>query len=82
MTPGYHDEEILGKVYDSRLLRRLWPFLARYRTLLLVSLVLIPLQAVFEALPARFFAESGKETVLLDLHVGPVLHFLKICLDH
>ena len=56
MTPGYHDEEILGKVYDSRLLRRLWPFLARYRALLLVSLVLIPLQAVFEALPARFFA--------------------------
>jgi ATP-binding cassette subfamily B protein len=56
VTPGYHDEEILGKVYDSRLLRRLWPFIARYRGLLLVALALIPLQAVLEALPARFFA--------------------------
>ena len=56
MTTGHHDEEVLGKIYDSRLVRRLWPFLRAYRALLLFALVLIPVVTVFEALPARFFA--------------------------
>jgi ATP-binding cassette subfamily B protein len=63
VTPGHHDEEILGKVYDSRLLRRLWPFLSPHRGLLLLSLALIPPRALFEALPARFFAIGLDELV-------------------
>jgi ATP-binding cassette subfamily B protein len=62
VTLGHHDEEILGKVYDSRLLRRLWPFLSPHRMLLFVSIALIPFRAV-EALPARFFAIGLDELV-------------------
>jgi ATP-binding cassette subfamily B protein len=56
MTPGYHDEEVLGKIYDARLVRRLWPLLRPYWGLFLFALVLIPFVAFFEALPARLFA--------------------------
>jgi ATP-binding cassette subfamily B protein len=46
-----HEEEALGKVYDAELMRRLWPFLRPYRRWIAVSLGLIPLRAIVEALP-------------------------------
>ena len=38
----FHEEEALGKTYDSRLLKRLWPFIRPYRAALFVALVLLP----------------------------------------
>ena len=36
-----HDEEVLGKVYDGRLMRRLLAYLAPYKLVVAVSLVLV-----------------------------------------
>src|SRR5947207_7997001 len=44
MTEGFEQEEILGKAYDLRLIRRLWQFIIPYKRLFLWSLLLLPLQ--------------------------------------
>ena len=36
-----HDEESLGKIYDARLMRRLWRYVRPHRALLLLSLLLM-----------------------------------------
>ena len=56
MNPGYHDEEVLGKVYDMQLIRRLWPYLSPHRALIALSLLLIPIRSVLEALPGPLLA--------------------------
>jgi ATP-binding cassette subfamily B protein len=52
VTPGFHDEELMGKVYDSHLMRRLWPYLRPHWPLVAASFALIPLRAVLEMVPA------------------------------
>jgi ABC-type multidrug transport system fused ATPase/permease subunit len=52
VTPDVHEEEAIGKVYDARLIRRLWPYLSPHRFLISLSLLLIPIRAVLEAVPA------------------------------
>jgi ATP-binding cassette, subfamily B, multidrug efflux pump len=42
-----YQEEVFGKAYDLRLVRRLWHYLTPYRALFWVSLALLPLQQVF-----------------------------------
>ncbi len=37
MTAGQHDDEILGKAYDARLMRRLWHFLRPYWPVVLAA---------------------------------------------
>ncbi len=37
----YHEEEALGKVYDSRLIRRLWTYIRPYKKRIYVSLLLL-----------------------------------------
>lgn len=44
---SYQQEEIFGKAYDLRLVRRLWQYLTPYRTLFWFSLALLPLQQLF-----------------------------------
>ena len=39
--PSFHEEDSVGKVYDTRLVRRLWQFVRPYRLLLLLSLLLL-----------------------------------------
>lgn len=51
MTSDLHEEETLGKVYDSDLLRKLWPYVRPYKGLLLISVVLIPLRGLLEVTP-------------------------------
>lgn len=53
---GFHEEEAVGKVYDSRLIRRLWPFLRPYRGVLGLALLLVPVRAVLEAVPGLLIA--------------------------
>ena len=51
MTPGLHEEEAIGKVYDVELIRRLWPFLRPHWRLMLLVIGLVPLLALLDALP-------------------------------
>ncbi len=39
---AFHEEDALGKTYDSRLLKRLWPFIRPYRGALFLALLLLP----------------------------------------
>ena len=47
MAQAPHPEEILGKAYDFRLIKRLWRFILPYRRLFFLSLLLLPLQQAF-----------------------------------
>jgi ATP-binding cassette, subfamily B, multidrug efflux pump len=47
MAPEDQQEEILGKAYDLRLLKRLWRFVLPYKRLFLFSMLLLPLQQAF-----------------------------------
>jgi ATP-binding cassette subfamily B multidrug efflux pump len=56
MMPGLQEEEIQGRAYDWRLIRRLWPYLARYRRLFALALVLVAPRAVLETAPGVLIA--------------------------
>ncbi len=45
-----HDDEVLGKAYDARLMRRIWEVARRHRGLIVLSLALFPLVAGLELL--------------------------------
>jgi ATP-binding cassette, subfamily B, multidrug efflux pump len=47
MTEALEQEEVLGKAYDLRLIRRLWQFIIPYKRLFVLSLLLLPLQQAF-----------------------------------
>ena len=51
MSLDPHEEAALGKVYDSQLLARLWPFVRPYKGLVALSLLLIPLRGALEVVP-------------------------------
>jgi len=53
-----HEEEVLGKAYDSRLLLRLWPYVAPYKSLVMVTLLLTFPIFIFELAPA-FIIKTG-----------------------
>jgi ATP-binding cassette, subfamily B, multidrug efflux pump len=42
-----HQEEVLGKAYDLRLIRRLWKYITPYKRLFLFAMLLLPLQQAF-----------------------------------
>jgi ATP-binding cassette, subfamily B, multidrug efflux pump len=42
-----HQEELLGKAYDLRLIRRLWRYIIPYKRLFLLAMLLLPLQQAF-----------------------------------
>ena len=47
MAQAAHQEEILGKAYDFRMIKRLWRFIVPYKRLFFLSLLLLPLQQGF-----------------------------------
>jgi ATP-binding cassette subfamily B protein len=47
MAQASQSEEVLGKAYDWRLIRRLWRFIIPYKRLFLLSMLLLPLQQAF-----------------------------------
>ena len=58
-----HEEEALGRAYDTRLLRRLWSYVAPYRSLVSVTLLLVVPLFVFEAAPA-WIIKTGLDQVV------------------
>src|SRR5262249_16898107 len=51
VTPGFHDEEVMGKVYDAQLMRRLTPYFAGQWHLVFLAFALILPRMALEALP-------------------------------
>src|SRR5918996_543517 len=47
MAQAFQQEEVLGKAYDLRLIRRFWQFILPYKRLFLISMLLLPLQQAF-----------------------------------
>ena len=47
MTVESHEQEIFGKAYDLKLIKRLWRFILPYKRLFWCSMLLLPLQQVF-----------------------------------
>ncbi len=47
MADSPHQEELLGKAYDLRLIRRLWRYIIPYKRLFLLAMLLLPLQQAF-----------------------------------
>ena len=47
MAELFHQEEMLGKAYDLRLIRRLWRFMVPYQRLFWLGMLLLPLQQAF-----------------------------------
>jgi ATP-binding cassette subfamily B protein len=58
-----HEEQKLGRVYDARLLRRLWRYVRPYRTLLLLSVLLLL------AVSAAQLAQPYLIKVAIDEHI-------------
>ena len=70
MTPGLHEEELLGKVLDSQLLRRLWPYLRPHWRLVGAATALIPLRALLEMIPASLFGSALNHLAGIDEFPG------------
>jgi len=51
MSDGFHEEEVLGKAYDARLMRRLLGYLRPYRAVVVLALVAIVFYGVLQAAP-------------------------------
>jgi ATP-binding cassette subfamily B multidrug efflux pump len=51
MPDGFHDEEILGKAYDGRLMRRLLRYLRPYRPAVVFALMAIIFYGILQAVP-------------------------------
>ena len=47
MAQAAQQEEVLGKAYDLRLIRRLWKFIIPYKRLFFLTMLLLPLQQAF-----------------------------------
>jgi len=63
-----HEEEVLGKAYDARLLLRLWRYVAPYRGQVLLTLLLVGPIFLFELVPA-WIVKVG-----LDHVIAPAQH--------
>jgi ATP-binding cassette subfamily B protein len=46
--PSFGSEQVLGKAYDLRLIRRLWPFVRGHKRLMAMAMLLIPCTITFE----------------------------------
>jgi ATP-binding cassette subfamily B protein len=68
MADSFHDEEILGKAYDSRLMRRLLAYLRPYWGVALFALLAILLFGILQAVPPYLLK------VEVDRYLDPTAH--------
>src|SRR6266568_422456 len=54
MAQAISQEELLGKAYDFRLIRRLWQFIRPYKRLFLISMLVLPLRCLADLRVAIF----------------------------
>ena len=60
------EEEALGKAYDSRLLRRLWHYVAPYRWQVAVTLLMVAPLFAIELAPAQSGGPCDEHPLRLD----------------
>lgn len=65
MAESSPSEEILGKAYDLRLIKRLWRFIVPYRRLFLAAMLLLPLQQAF-GLAQPYLMKVGIDRYIAD----------------
>ena len=58
-----HEEEALGKAYDTRLLQRLWRYVAPYRVQVVLTLLLVAPMFALELAPA-WIIKTGLDHVI------------------
>ena len=85
---GQHDEEGLGKAYDSRLMRRLLGYLAPYRTTVIVASAAMILHSLFQVVGPfltkvavdRYLVVTDRQPTFLDplLSADPLLGLAQI----
>jgi ATP-binding cassette, subfamily B, multidrug efflux pump len=76
---GFHEEEVLGKAYDSRLMKRLLTYLRPYRVQVVIALVAIVLKAGADVLGPyltkvavdKYLARHTEAHSLLDRFLSP-----------
>jgi ATP-binding cassette, subfamily B, multidrug efflux pump len=68
MAESFHEEEVLGKAYDARLMRRLLAYLRPYRRVVLFALVATFFYGLLQALPPYLMK------VEIDLYLDPTKH--------
>lgn len=61
---AFHEEAILGKAYDSRLIARLWPFVKPHKRLLLMALGVLLVTAAGDLLRPLIMREAIDQGVL------------------
>ena len=49
MSQNFHEEEVLGKAYDSRLMKRLLSYLKPYRWLVIVSVIVLIISSLVKS---------------------------------
>jgi ATP-binding cassette subfamily B multidrug efflux pump len=63
VSDAFHEEEALGRAYDTRLLRRLWPYIAPYRLQVGLTILMVVPIFLLEAAPA-WVVKTGLDRVL------------------
>ena len=70
-----HEEEALGKAYDTRLMKRLWAFVRPYRWQVAVTLLLVGPLFLLELAPA-WIIKQGLDAALNEGEASPWFSFL------
>jgi ATP-binding cassette subfamily B protein len=75
MPDGFHEEEVLGKAYDGRLMRRLLSYLRPYRRTVFFALIAIFFYGILQAVPP-YLLKIEVDRYLDPTHRSPIPHFL------
>ena len=67
---GFHEEEILGKAYDARLMKRLMGYIKPYRWYVALAVVLLLLSAGFQTTLAFVTKKGIDENIMLGVKEG------------
>lgn len=73
---NYHEEEVLGKAYDARLMRRLMAYVKPYKSLLIAAVIALVVNSFFQTYVA-FVTKSGIDDYIM---VGDMDGFNRILL--
>jgi ATP-binding cassette subfamily B multidrug efflux pump len=65
---NFHEESAIGKAYDGRLLRRLWPFVRPHARFLVVSLSTLAVMSGFNLVRPLLLGDVVRQAVAHDAH--------------
>ncbi len=75
MPDGFHEEDVLGKAYDGRLMRRLLSYLRPYRKTVVFALIAIFFYGILQAVPP-YLLKIEVDRYLDPTHRNPIPAFL------